>query len=231
METLASLDGVSLQFKKRDSLFSSQEHFTALENINLDIFRGETLGVIGKNGSGKSTLLRVIAGIFRPDQGSVNRTEVTASLLALQAGFDLNLSGADNAVLWGLFQGYSRTDMEEHFPYLEEEAELGEFFYQPVRTYSDGMRARLGFTVSVLLQPDVLLLDEILAVGDQGFREKAEKIMRERLCSDQTAVLVSHSLPQIERLCDRAIVLERGRCIFTGNVSEAIGVYSEAMVR
>jgi len=227
MDKMLSLSGVSLSFKKQGTLFAAPEYFTALDDISLEVFRGETLGIIGGNGSGKSTLLRVMAGIFRPDMGTVDRENVTASLLALQAGFDLNLSGADNAVLSGLFQGYSRSDMEKQFAYLEKESGLSRFFYQPVRTYSHGMRARLGFAVSILLQPDVLLLDEVLMVGDEGFRTKAEAIISGRLRSNQTAVLVSHSFPQVERLCDRAILLDRGRCIFSGDVSEAIGLYRE----
>ena len=229
MDKMLSLKEVSLHFKKHGALFSAPEYFTALDDINLEIYRGETLGVIGGNGSGKSTLLRVMAGIFRPDRGIVDRGDATASLLALQAGFDRNLSGADNAVLSGLFQGYSRSDMEKTFSYLEEESGLGQFFYQPVRTYSHGMRARLGFTVSILLQPDVLLLDEVLTVGDEGFRSKAEAIIRDRLRSNQTAVLVSHSLPQVERLCDRALLLDQGRCVFTGDVSEVIRAYKGSM--
>ena len=225
METLISLHGVSLSFERRIKFLSSPQYFPALEDIDLEVFRGETLGIIGNNGSGKSTLLRVLAGIYKPDSGTVTNTGVTASLLALQAGFDFNLSGADNAVLLGLFHGYSRLEMEKQFSYLEEETGLGEFFYEPVRTYSDGMRARLGFAVSVLLKPEILLLDEVLAVGDQEFREKAEQMMRNRLRSDQTAVLVSHSLAQIERLCDRAILLSSGRCVAVGDVKTVISKY------
>jgi len=206
-EVILSLKNVSLSYKQRQGLFKPAKKFFALKDISFDIYKGETLGIIGRNGAGKSTLLKIIAGILKPDSGLVLNKGVSVSLLALQAGFDIELSGRDNAILGGMFLGYSRIQAEARLDEIVEFSELGDFIDQPIKTYSAGMRSRLGFSLAMHLSPDVLLLDEVLSVGDKGFREKAEKEMMKKIHSEQTVVLVSHSESQVNRLCERCVTL------------------------
>ncbi len=210
MQPIISLHNVNVRYKRSGNIFRRRSYYEALKDVSLDIFPGETLGIIGRNGSGKSTLLRLISGVIRPDTGSVINHGVSVSLLALQAGFDPNLSGQDNAIIGGMLQGYSRRDVLSRLDEIKDFSELGEFFYEPVRTYSSGMRARLGFSISTIISPDVLLVDEVLSVGDMSFKDKAEKTMIKKLYSRQTVVLVSHSLNQISRLCDRVVLIDDG---------------------
>nr|WP_218918271.1 ABC transporter ATP-binding protein [Desulfobulbus propionicus] len=204
---ILSLRNVGVRYKRRGNLFRKVTYYQALRGIDLDIRRGETIGIIGRNGAGKSTLLRVLAGIIEPDEGEIINHGVTVSLLALQVGFDGNLSGRDNAIFSGMLLGYSRSQVEGNLEAITEFSELGDFMTEPVRTYSTGMRARLGFAVAMFMTPDVLLLDEVLSVGDKGFRQKAEKEMLRKIHSEQTVVLVSHSESQISKLCDRTVAL------------------------
>lgn len=206
-EIILSLHHVGVRYKRRGGLFQKPEYFQALDGVSFDLYRGETLGIVGRNGAGKSTLLRIMAGIIRPDQGQVINHGVSVSLLALQAGFDPELPGRDNAIMNGMLLGYTRRQVEARMADIVAFSELGDFIDEPVKTYSSGMRSRLGFSVSVFMTPDVLLLDEILSVGDKAFREKAESEMTRKMRSDQTIVLVSHSENQINRLCDRVICL------------------------
>jgi lipopolysaccharide transport system ATP-binding protein len=206
-DVIISLKDVGVRYKRRGGIFRKAQYFQAIKGINLDIHRGETLGLVGRNGAGKSTLLRVIAGIIQPDEGVMINRGVSVSLLALQAGFDPELSGRDNAIISGMLMGYLRRQVEAKLEEITEFSELGDFMHQPVKTYSSGMRSRLGFAVAMHVMPDVLLLDEILSVGDASFRKKAESEMMKKLHSNQTVVLVSHSEDQIDRVCDRKITL------------------------
>ena len=227
MEPLISLQGVGVRHTIRGNIFRRSSCLEALKSINLDIYPGETLGIIGRNGSGKSTLLRVISGVLKPDSGRILNHGASISLLTLQAGFDPNLSGRDNAILCGMFQGYSRHEVEARLDEIYEYSELSNFFDEPVRIYSTGMRARLGFSINTIICSDILLVDEVLSVGDMRFKEKAERTMLDKIKSNQTVVLVSHSLAQISRLCDRAILIENGITILAGNPSEVIKLYEE----
>lgn len=202
-DVVISLRNVSVRYRRRDSIFKRPRYFTAVSGVSLDLYRGETLGVVGRNGAGKSTLLRVIAGILQPDEGWIENSGVTTSLLALEAGFDSELSGRDNALIGGMLLGYTRKQALEKMSKITEFSELGEFMDEPVKTYSSGMRARLGFSVAMFLTPDVLLLDEVLSVGDEAFRNKAEKEMQKKIHSEQSVVFVSHSREEINRNCDR----------------------------
>ncbi|SFU43394.1 ABC transporter ATP-binding protein [Halomonas korlensis] len=202
---IISLRNVGVRYKRRGGLFRKPEYFQALEGISFDIHRGETLGIVGRNGAGKSTLLKVIAGIIQPDSGVIVNYGVTASLLTLQAGFDSELPGTDNAIISGMLMGYTRKQVEARMEDIAEFSELGDFIYEPVKTYSSGMRARLGFTVAMYMTPDVLLLDEVLSVGDKQFKKKAEVEMMKKLHSEQSVLLVSHSEGQVNRVCDRSI--------------------------
>nr|WP_299241733.1 ABC transporter ATP-binding protein [uncultured Halomonas sp.] len=206
-EVIISLEAVGVRYKRRGGLLRKPDYFQALQGIDLDIYRGETLGVVGRNGAGKSTLLRLIAGIIKPDSGTITNHGVSVSLLALAAGFDAELPGTDNAIFSGMLLGYTRRQVEARLDDIEAFSELGDFMHQPVKTYSSGMRSRLGFAVAMYMTPDVLLLDEVLSVGDKEFRKKAEAEMMKKLHSDQTVILVSHSEAQIDRVCDRKIEL------------------------
>lgn len=209
-KVLVSLVDVGVRYKKSGNIFRKAQYYEALKSVNFDIFSGETLGIVGRNGSGKSTLLKVIAGIIKPNTGQVINHNVSVSLLTLQAGFDLNLSGKDNAILSGMLQGYSRKEVVSRLNEIHNFSELGDFFHEPVRTYSSGMKTRLGFSVSTIISPDILLIDEVLSVGDRDFKKKSEKAIISKIHSNQTVVLVSHSEGQISKLCDRAIIIENG---------------------
>lgn len=206
-EVIINVQDVGVRFRQRQGAFGKRRDFWALRNLNLQIYRGENLGIVGRNGAGKTTLLRVLAGIYIPDEGRVENQGVTISLLALQAGFDTNLSGRENALFGGMLLGYSRKDVKGMLSNIQEFSGLGDFFDQPVRTYSSGMGARLGFSIVKYASPDVLLLDEVLSVGDRHFRKRAEEHMRQEFESGRTIVLVSHSDDQIKSLCSRVVKL------------------------
>jgi lipopolysaccharide transport system ATP-binding protein len=227
-DRILELEGVEFSYKQRHALFRYSS-FKAIRGATFSVRRGETVGIIGRNGCGKSTLLRVIAGIFRPDAGTLNLNCGGVSLLSLSLGFDPELSGRENAVIAGMLQGAGRRQVESELDRILEFSELGAFIDEPLRTYSTGMRARLGFSVAISLRTDLLLVDEILSVGDAQFRKKAEKAMVGRISSNQTVLMVSHSLPQIRRLCDRVVWLERGQAKLVGEPGEVISAYEEAM--
>ena len=210
MNPIISLHNVGVKYKIRGSIFRKKLYFEALKSIDLDIYKGETLGILGQNGAGKSTLLRVISGVIKPDSGMVINRGVSVSLLSLQVGFDPNLNGRDNAILSGMLQGYSRQEVKRKLGEIKEYSELEGFFEEPIRTYSTGMKSRLGFSIGISVGPQVLLLDEILSVGDTQFKEKATRTMLGKIESSQTVVIVSHSLQLVAKLCDRSIVIKDG---------------------
>jgi lipopolysaccharide transport system ATP-binding protein len=201
--------------------------FQALKSINMNVLPGETLGVIGSNGSGKSTLLKVLSRIYRPDSGVITFSAKKISLLSLALGFDPRLSGFDNAILSSMLLGATLKEARQKVYDIIEFSELGEFSRQPVRTYSSGMKSRLGFSVALNMQTEVLLIDEALAVGDARFKKKSERAIVEKVTSSQTVVLVSHSVGQINRLCDRAIWIEKGKIVLTGAPREVTRKYTK----
>lgn len=200
-------------------------HLEALKDVSFTVGRGEAFGVIGRNGAGKSTLLRVMAGTLRPNQGTVTRFGKTSTLLQLGVGFNPHLSGRENIYLGGLAAGLRRKDIDERFDGIVEYAELGEAIDRPVRTYSSGMFSRLAFSVSMSLEPDILLLDEVLAVGDEAFREKSMNTMHELLARAGTIVFVSHALPQVADFCDRALWLRDGEVVEIGEAEAVVASY------
>jgi lipopolysaccharide transport system ATP-binding protein len=208
-EKVIELKNVAAIYKRKKSLFK-YEDFTALKNITFDVYKGETLGVIGRNGAGKSTLLRLLAGIIKPDRGEIIHHTNSISLMALAAGFDMNLTGRENSIISGMFLGYSKKDMLALVDGIKQSSELQDFFEQPVRTYSSGMKARLAFSVAISASPEVLLIDEALSVGDASFKQKAEALIEEKFNSDITVIIVSHSENQVTRLADRVIWIDAG---------------------
>lgn len=205
--------------------------FWALQDVSFDVRRGETLGVIGRNGTGKSTLLKLIAGIIEPDRGTITRGAERASLLSLQVGFIPYLTGRQNAVLSGILLGMRRKEIEGRMPAIVEFSELGEFIDQPLNTYSAGMRARLGFAVAFQASPEILLVDEVVGVGDIQFRRKSSEAMKELIKSEKTVVLVSHDLKLVTELCDRALWIEHGKIRALGTVAAVIAEFRAAMQR
>lgn len=220
------LQDVVVRFQEMRRIFGGRRGgFEALRGITVDVVRGEKLGIVGSNGAGKSTLMRVLAGVLVPDSGSVERHHGTCSLLALGSGFMPQLSGRENAVLSGLVLGMERRRVVSRLEAIKRFSELGEFFEAPVRTYSSGMRSRLGFSVAIQQQPDILLIDETLAVGDARFNTKSKTALRERLNEDATVVVVSHSRSTIEDICDRVLWLEGGETQLVGAPKEVMKQY------
>lgn len=224
-EKIIELKNVGVTYKERKSFFKS-ESYEALKDISFDVYKGETLGIIGRNGAGKSTLLRLLAGIIKPDKGEVIHHCKSVSLMALAAGFDPNLSGRQNATISGMLIGHTKQEMLDKIENIKKFSELGEFFDKPVKTYSSGMRARLAFATAINTHPDVLLIDEVLAVGDANFKQKAEGAISDKVNSDITVVIVSHSEQQIKRLADRAVWVEEGVVHSEGTVEHIFIEYN-----
>ncbi|MBE6755993.1 MAG: ABC transporter ATP-binding protein [Clostridia bacterium] len=201
--------------------------FWALQDVSFTIEKGERLGVLGFNGAGKSTLLKTVAGVLKPTKGSVEVEGVIAPLLELGAGFDSNYTGKENIFLYGATMGYSRKYIEERYDEIVEFSELGDFINVPIKNYSSGMRARLGFSIATAVEPEVLILDEVLSVGDAKFKAKSEKKVKSMFAKGVTVLFVSHNTAQVRRLCDKAIILDHGKVIASGEVNEVCDKYDE----
>jgi ABC-type polysaccharide/polyol phosphate transport system ATPase subunit len=226
----------SLRFTKKTTLRQSlgqmfsrdiAEPFWALRNVAFGLVRGESLAVIGPNGAGKSTLLQVLAGIILPSEGSVEVRGHVSSLLTLGAGFDQDLSGRENILLAGAFMGLDDGLVRQLLPSIVEYADLGQFIDTPIKTYSSGMRARLGFAIATSVDPDILLLDEVLATGDAEFREKSKARVIDLVKAAKGIVLVTHDMVWVEEYCNRAILLEKGRVVIEGKPSEVVRAHLE----
>lgn len=202
-------------------------HFWALRNVGFRVTHGESLAVIGPNGAGKSTLLQVLAGIIEPSEGEVAVRGQISSLLTLGAGFDQELSGRDNILLAGAFLGIPHREMMERLPGIIEFADLGQFIDATIKTYSSGMRARLGFAIATAVDPDVLLLDEVLSTGDQVFRAKSRGRIIELMASAKAIVMVTHDMNWVTEFCNRAILLEKGRVVAEGEPAEIVQLHQE----
>ena len=201
--------------------------FYALDNINFEVKKGEHLAILGFNGAGKSTLLKTIVGVYKPTTGSVEKCGVIAPLLELGAGFDPNYTGKENIFLYGAILGYSREYIESKYDEIVEFSELGHFINVPLKNYSSGMRARLGFSIATAVDPDVLILDEVLSVGDAKFRTKSLKKVQSMFDRGVTVLFVSHSIQQVKAICDKAILLDKGKIIAQGDVEEVSEIYEE----
>jgi len=202
-----------------------EKDFWALKGISFSIEKGDILGVIGTNGSGKSTLLRLIGGIYDPDEGSLEVNGTVSTLLSLGAGFKDELSGRENIFISGVIMGFSESEVKACVPDIIKFAELEKFINEPVMNYSSGMRARLGFSIAIHLKRDVMLVDEILGVGDFRFREKSEAKMKEIIQSGQTVIIVSHNLENIRKYANKAIWINKGALIKAGGIEEVIDSY------
>ena len=201
------------------------QEFLALKDISFQVRRGEAWGLVGTNGSGKSTLLKAISGIIKPFEGSVTVNGSIAPLIELGAGFDGNLTARENIFLNGCLLGHSEKYMQDHFDEIVDFAELWDFLDSPIKNYSSGMRARLGFAIATMAKPDVFIVDEVLAVGDFKFRQKCQARMNEMLSSGTTLLFVSHSINEVLELCDHAIWLDRGKTVMLGGAEEVCNLY------
>lgn len=206
----------------------SKDHY-ALKNINLSIKHGESVGIVGTNGSGKSTLLKLITGVVTPTTGEIKTEGKIAALLELGAGFNTEYTGIENIYLNGTMMGYTEEEMEKRVPAIVDFADIGEFIYQPVKSYSSGMFARLAFAVSINVEPDILIVDEALSVGDTRFQVKCIDKMRELQESGTTILFVTHAIEQIKRFCTRAIWIKNGEVVEDGEASQVVDLYDNFM--
>ncbi len=203
------------------------EEFLALDDVSFEVKKGEVMGIIGKNGAGKSTLLKVISGILKPTGGKIELHGNVVPMLELGSGFDFDLSGRENIFLNGAILGYDEKFLKDKFDEILEFSELEEFIDIPIRNYSSGMVMRLAFSVASLVNPEIMIVDEILAVGDSAFQEKSKNKMLELMSGGTTVLFTSHSIEQIKELCDRVIWLDHGKIMDMGKTDEVCGKYEE----
>ena len=201
------------------------QEFLALQDVDLKVKKGEAWGLIGINGSGKSTLLKAISGIMKPYKGTITVRGNIAPLIELGAGFDANLTARENIFLNGAVLGHSKKEMQEHFEEIVDFAEIRKFLDSPIKNYSSGMKARLGFSVAPMVKPDILIVDEVLSVGDYKFKQKCQKCMEEMLSSGTTLLFVSHSIDQVKELCDHALWLDHGKMVMSGEAGPICDAY------
>jgi lipopolysaccharide transport system ATP-binding protein len=224
-ELIFELKNVGVFYRKSASLPWKNNRFSALRDVSFRVYRGETLGVIGRNGAGKTTLLRVLGGILRPDIGEMTRAGVNVTMQSIGAGFDPRLTGRQNILLNGLLLGMNRERIQLCVEDIMELADIGGFIDEPINHYSSGMKARLGFAIAYYVDTDVILIDEVLATGDEAFKAKASKLIKEKIKSDYTVVLVTHSMGMVRDLCDRVIHIEDGRSLPELPVDQSIERY------
>lgn len=209
---------------------SQIKKFEAIRGVSFTLNKGEIVGLIGKNGSGKSTLLRAVADIFKPDSGTIDTCGNSVSLMAIGIGFQKELSGRENIYLSGMLLGYTREYIEEHYDEIVEFSELGDFINAPVETYSSGMYSKLAFSITAILESDIILVDEVLSVGDVNFKKKSFAKLKEMIAQDdKTVLLVSHNSDTIRKLCHRAVWLHDGELKMDGDVNEVVDAYEAFM--
>ena len=240
-KTAIEVDNVSLKFnlsrEKVDSLKDyifktikreiQYNEFWALKNVSFSVEKGDRVGILGLNGAGKSTLLKVISGVFKPTEGHVDKHGKMVPLLELGAGFDPQYTGKENIYLYGAMLGYTKKFIDSKYDEIVEFSELQKFMDVPVKNYSSGMKSRLGFSIATVVEPKILILDEVLSVGDAKFRKKSEKKIMSMFDSGVTVLFVSHSLEQVQRLCNKAMILEKGKLIAYGDIDPISEQYSK----
>lgn len=223
-EKLDSVKEYFIKLVKRDI---KRERFKALDNVSFIVNKGDRVGVLGLNGAGKSTLMKVVAGVFEPTSGTIQTQGVIAPMIELGAGFDNQYTGAENIFLYGAVLGHSRKYMQQRFDEIVEFSELGDFINVPLKNYSSGMRARLGFSIATMVKPEILILDEVLSVGDAKFKKKSEAKLKSMMDENTTVLFVSHNLAQVRRICNKAIILEKGKLIVYGDIEQVCAQYEE----
>jgi ABC-type polysaccharide/polyol phosphate transport system ATPase subunit len=240
-ETVITVDNVGMEFNlSQEKVDNLKEYFIkllkkelrfqsfwALRNVSLEIEKGDRVGLVGLNGAGKSTLLKLISGVMKPTQGQIKVKGRISPLLALGAGFDPSYTGRENVFLYGALLGHSKRFIESKFDEIVEFSEIGDFIDVPLKNYSSGMGARLAFSIATAVQPEILILDEVLSVGDAKFQEKSRQRMDSLMEGQVTILFVSHSTDQVRKICDKAIWLEKGKLISQGPVDEVCDVYEK----
>ena len=221
-------DGFKEYFIQRVKKKITYQDFWALQDVSFEVYKGETLGLIGVNGSGKSTMLKIIAGVMKPTCGSVKTSGVIAPLIELGAGFDFDLTAKENVFLNGTLLGYTREYLEEHYEEIVEFSELDQFMDVPVKNFSSGMFSRLAFAVATIGQPDILIVDEVLSVGDFRFQEKCEARIQNMKDQGTTILFVSHSIEQVKKICNKVVWLDHGVLKMFGDAQEICSIYEKA---
>ena len=229
MSIVMRLDGITLEYPVPRQYRKEDVQPSGVNNISLDIKQGEVLGIIGRNGSGKSTLLKMMAGVFPPDSGIISSRGSVSLLAGVGVGFHKELTGRENAYLYGALMGRTQTQIDELIDEIRSFAELEHHFDRPIRTYSSGMKSRLGISVATAFKPDLLLIDEVLGVGDASFRKKSEERVKEMIAESGTVVIVSHSLGLLSSICSRIILLENGSIVSYGDPDETLKDYSKLL--
>lgn len=241
-DTIVSVEHISMKFNLSSEKFDSFkeyviksikrqvsfDEFWALQDVTFEVKKGESLGLIGLNGSGKSTMLKAIAGVLKPTKGKVTVNGNIAPLIELGAGFDMDLTARENVFLNGALLGYNRTQMEEQYGDIVEFSELSEFMHVPVKNFSSGMVSRLAFAIATIGTPDILIVDEVLSVGDFRFQEKCEARIQRMRDKGTTILFVSHSLEQVKSICDRIVWLEKGHLKMFGDAGDICKIYAES---
>jgi len=222
------IDSFKYYFIKKIKRQLKYNDFLALTDVSFSVAKGEVFGVIGLNGAGKSTLLKIISGILKPSTGSISKIGSVAPLIELGAGFDGDLSGKENIFLNGLLLGFSRKEIESKLEEIISFSELEQFIHTPLKNYSSGMKARLGFSIATSVNPDILIVDEVLSVGDIHFQKKSENRIKSMINNGTTVLFVSHSLGQVEKLCDRVMWLEKGTVKAIGPANDICKKFKES---
>lgn len=223
-EKIDNLKEYLIKFFKRELKYNE---FWALKNVNFTLEQGDRLGILGLNGAGKSTLLKVIAGVFKPTEGTVKRNGKIVPLLELGAGFDKQYTGRENIFLYGAVLGYDKKYLEEKYDDIVKFSGLKKFIDVPIKNYSSGMKSKLGFSIATIAEPDILILDEVLSVGDAKFRKKSENKIMEMMNGGTTVLFVSHSLAQVKRICNKAMILDQGTVKAFGDIDEVADIYEK----
>lgn len=239
---IVTVDNVSMKFNLSSEKFDSfkeyviksikrqvsYDAFMALQGVSFEVMRGDSVGLVGLNGSGKSTMLKVIAGVLKPTEGKVAVNGTIAPLIELGAGFDMDLTARENVFLNGALLGYNRVRMEEQYPDIVEFSELAEFMDVPVKNFSSGMVSRLAFAIATIGTPDILIVDEVLSVGDFHFQEKCEARIQNMRDHGTTILFVSHSLEQVKKICNKMAWLEKGHLKMFGNTEDICDIYAQS---
>lgn len=225
MTVVMRLDDITLEYPVPRQYRKEDVQPSGVRNISLEVNQGEVLGIIGRNGSGKSTLLKMMAGVFPPDAGTISTRGSVSLLAGVGVGFHKELTGRENAYLYGALMGRTTEQIDELIEEIQSFAELGHHFDRPIRTYSSGMKSRLGISVATAFKPDLLLIDEVLGVGDASFRKKSERRVKDMISESGTVVIVSHSLGMLKTICDRIIVLDSGSVLHEGDVEVGLELY------
>lgn len=223
-EKIESFKDFIIKTVKKDIKYND---YYALKNVSFDVQKGDRVAVLGLNGAGKSTLLKVIAGVYKPTTGTVVKRGKIIPLLELGAGFERQYTGRENIFLYGAFLGYSKEFIESRYDEIVAFSELGKFIDMPIMNYSSGMRARLGFSIATVVEPEILILDEVLSVGDVNFRQKSEKKIRSLMKDDVTVLFVSHNINQVKKICNKAIIIDKGALVAQGDVDEVCDIYQK----